>query len=95
MAKPTFHYGKWRIRPTDEHGKRMQSQVFQSKKEAIHELRKIETEIEEIKRGLRSPRVQDRTFNELCDYWVNKRIPLKRNAGADRSIIKMHLSVSD
>jgi integrase len=91
MAKPTFHYGKWRIRPTDAHGKRMPSQVFASKKEAAHELRKIEIEVEEIKRGLRSAQIPDKTFGELCDYWLSRRVPLKRNAGADQSIIRVHL----
>jgi integrase len=90
MAKPVKHYGKWRIRPIDEHGKRS-SLIYDSYDDAYLELRKREVEVEEINRGFRSPRVLNKTLGELCDYWLTKKVPLKRNGAADVSIINRHL----
>ncbi len=90
MAKPTKHYDKWRIRWTDERGKR-RSDVFDDFKTASHELKKRETEAEEIKQGLRAPAPLHKTFNEICDYWLNNRLPQKRSQKDDQSIIRTHL----
>lgn len=54
MAKPTKHYGRWRIRWVDENGER-QSAVYDDFKTATFELRKNELEVEERHRGLRAP----------------------------------------
>ncbi len=90
MGKPTKNHGKWRARWTDEYGKR-QSLNFDSHAEAAFVQRQRELEVAEIKRGLRAPRIVDKTFGELCDYWLTKKVPLKRNATADVSIINRHL----
>jgi integrase len=90
MANPDLHYGKWRIRWTDEHGKR-HSECFTDKRDATFTLRQRQTEVEEVKRGLRSPRLYGKTFNDLCDYWLANRAVLKRSARSDRSIIERHL----
>ena len=90
MAKPVKHYGRWRIRWTDEHGKR-HSLNFDTYSDAISDLRRRELEVDEIQRGYRAPRIVDKTFADLCDYWLTKRLPLKRHEAADRSIIKCHL----
>jgi hypothetical protein len=82
MGKPVKHYGKWRIRWTDEHGKR-RNQNFDAYEDALFELRQREVEVQEIKRGFRAPRVVNKTFAELCDYWITKRLPLKRYGEAD------------
>lgn len=93
MAKPTKHYDKWRIRWTDHLGKR-QSEVFDDFKTASYELKKKEAEAEEVKKGLRSPAPINKTFDELCDYWLEKRLPQKRSQKDDQSIIKTHLRPS-
>ena len=90
MAKPTKHHGKWRIRWKDENGKR-QSAVFDDFKTATYEQRKSETEVEEIKQGRRAPVPINKTFNELCDYWIERRLPQKRSQKDDLSIIRTHL----
>ena len=90
MAKPDLHYGKWRIRWTDEHGTRHQER-FDNHRDAAFALRQRENEVEEVKRGLRSPRLFSKTFNDLCDYWLKNRASLKRSSRSDRSIIECHL----
>jgi hypothetical protein len=52
VAKPTKHYDTWRIRWTDETGKR-RSATFTEKKTAELALRKAELEAEVRRRGLR------------------------------------------
>lgn len=90
MAKPTKHYGTWRIRWTDENGKR-RSEVFDDFKTASFELKKRESESEEVIRGQRAPAPLNKTFNDICDYWIEKRLPLKRSPKDDMSIIRTHL----
>lgn len=90
MAKPTKHYDKWRIRWTDENGQR-HSEVFDDFKTASYELKKHEAEVEEIKQGLRAPAPVNKTFGEICDYWIEKRLPGKRSQKDDESIIRAHL----
>jgi integrase len=93
MAHPVQHYGRWRIRWLDEHGKR-RSETFDDRKEAAFALRKREHEAEETRRGLRVATPADKTFNDLCDYWIEKRVPRKRSGKDDESIIKKHLRPS-
>lgn len=57
MAKLTEHYGRWRLRWVDEHGRR-HSAVFDDYKTAAFELRKNELEVDEQRRGLRDRRLQ-------------------------------------
>ena len=90
MGKPVKHYGKWRIRWVDETDQR-QSANFDDFKEAAHQLRMNELEVEEIRRKVRSPRPPDKTFDELCDYWLKNRAPQKRSENHDQSIIRRHL----
>ena len=90
MSKPTKHYEKWRIRWVDENGKR-HSEVFPDFKTASYQLKKNESEVEEIKQGLRAPAPYNKSFNEICDYWIEKRLPQKRSQKDDLSIIKTHL----
>lgn len=87
MGKPMKARDKWRIRWTDEHGKRY-SQNFDNFKDAAFELRQREIEVEEIERGVRVQRIPDKTFDELCDYWIEKRASQKRSGLHDESIIR-------
>jgi integrase len=90
VAKPTKHRGKWRIRWVDEKGER-QSAVFDDYRRAQTELSRQQVEVEEIRRGIRNAPPPEKTFGELCDYWLENRAPRKRSAKDDASIIARHL----
>jgi integrase len=87
VAKPTKHYGKWRIRWIDEHGER-HSEVYDDYRDAALKLRQHEVAIEEVRRGLRKPFPIDKTFDDLADYWLEKIVPNKRSARTMKSMIK-------
>jgi integrase len=87
MAKPVKHGDKWRVRWVDEKRER-QSAVFDDYKSAQTALCRRQIEIEEIRRGVRNPAPPDKTLNDLCDYWLEKRAPRKRSGKDDKSIIK-------
>ena len=90
-AKPKkLPNGKWRIRYTDEHGKRRKT-TFDTYNEALSYLRRREREVEEVRRGERLPTPPDKTFDELFDYWLTHRAPRKRSEKDDKSIIRRHL----
>ena len=90
MAKPIKFRKKWRIRWSDENGRRL-SEIVDSKKDAQFKLQQHQLAVEEVKRGLRKPLVVDKTFADLCSYWMEKRAALKRSRKDDESIIRRHL----
>jgi hypothetical protein len=90
MGKPCKHGEKWRIRWVDQHGRR-KSAVYDDYKVAQTELRRQQVEVEEVKRGIRNAAPPEKTFGELCDYWLDKRAPRKRSCKDDESIIRKHL----
>ena len=90
MARPRKHHGKWRIRWVDEHRGR-QSGTFDTRDEAIFAQQKHELEVKEIKRGLRGSIQPNKTVGDICDYWLERRVPLKRSPKDDRSVIKKHI----
>lgn len=90
QSKPTEHYGKWRIRILDAHGKR-RSEVFDTHADAMRRLRELHQEKDEIRRGLRAPVEHDKGFDALCVYWLENRAIHKRSFRDDVSILKVHL----
>lgn len=90
MARPVKQLGKWRIRWVDAEGKR-HSEVLDDHADAAFKLRQHQLEIEQVRRGLRSPNPPDKSFNDLCDYWIAKRAVRKRSRKDDESIIRRHL----
>jgi integrase len=90
VAKPRKHGDNWRIRWLDEHGKR-QSAVCDDYKRAQTELARHQIEVDEIRRGIRNAPPPPKTFDDLCDYWLDKRAPRKRSKKDDQSIIRKHL----
>src|SRR5262245_5048451 len=90
MARPVKLRGKWRIRWADESGQRC-SEVYDEYADAAFKLREHQLEVEQIRRGLRAAQPPDKTFDELCDYWLDKRAPRKRSRKDDESIIRRHL----
>ncbi|MCL2724812.1 MAG: site-specific integrase [Polyangiaceae bacterium] len=84
------HGKAYRARWTDEHGER-QSECFHFKRDAdLFQLRK-KAEVEEIKNGLRAGLPPKHTFDELANYWLEKRAVRKRSKKDDESIIRKHL----
>jgi hypothetical protein len=61
-------------------------------KHANQELRRHQSEVEEVKRGLRAPPVPEKkTVGDALDYWRENRAPQKRSRGDDESILRRHL----
>lgn len=90
MTRPIKHYDKWRIRLVDAQGKR-RSETFDTFAAAQRRLNELRIEKDEIRAGRRAPIDHDKTFDELCDYWLERRAPKKRSAKDDESIIRAHL----
>ncbi len=90
MSKPNKCRGKWRIRWLDATGVR-RSEVFDSYREATAALARFETEADEVRKGLRAATPAPKTFDDLCDYWIKNRVPLKRSGKDDESVIRRHL----
>lgn len=84
--------GRWRIRWTDEKGNR-HGRNFDSYADAGFALRQRQTEVEKIKRGLRAPEMEPKTFNELCDHYLKYYTAEKRSPQTDRTNIGLHLRV--
>jgi integrase len=93
VGKPTKHRGRWRIRWFDQDGHR-QSEVYDDHRDAAFKLREHQQEVEEIRRGLRRPVPAPKTFGDVCDYWIEHRVPQKRSGLNDASIIRCHLRPS-
>jgi integrase len=68
-----------------------QSDVFEKWEDADFELKRRQTEVSEMKRGLRPLRLPDKKFDDLCDYWLEKVAPSKRSHRDMISIINTHL----
>jgi hypothetical protein len=90
VAKPAKHGDKWRIRWLDERGRR-QSAVYDDHKRAQAELRRHQAEVEEVRCDVRNAPPPEKTFGDLCDYWLDKRAPRKRSQKDDESIIRRYL----
>jgi len=90
MAKPVKHFGTWRIRWVDAHAVR-HSETYLDHATALRKLREHEHKTEEIKLGRRIEVAVHKTVNELCDYWIENKVPQKRSGNDDKCIIRKHL----
>lgn len=88
--RPTWHHGKWRIRWTDEHGKR-RSETYEDRGLAQLMLDRHLLQVMEIKAGLKTGIIPDRTFAQLCDLWIKDYAPTKRSEKDVVSVINRHL----
>lgn len=68
-----------------------EARVYANFKDAAFALARHKAEVEEIKRGLKLGLPPDKAFNDLCDYWIENRVPQKRSGHHDESIIRAHL----
>jgi hypothetical protein len=90
VATPERYRDGWRIRWTDEYGRR-RCEVWPEWKEAAFRLRQHQQRVEEVRRRLRAASPRDRTFGEACEYWLAHRAKQKRSGKGDESIIGKHL----
>ncbi|MEZ4287780.1 MAG: site-specific integrase [Polyangiales bacterium] len=90
MARPTRYKDGWRIRWIDHTGKR-RSEVHDRHDDALFALQRHQARASEVKRGLRSPVTEGKTFSDICEYWVQTRVPRKRSGKDDVSIINTRL----
>jgi integrase len=90
MAKPVKHGKSWRIRWIDEVGIR-RSECFITYRDAEYALKKIETEVEEIRKGIRLPTLPKKNFEDLCESFLRYRSSRKRNPEDDESLMRVHL----
>jgi len=91
MGSINRHGTKWRVRWTDADGVR-RSSVHDEHTTARTELAKRETEVEEVRRGLRRRIDEGHSFEELSNYWLTVRAVDKRSLADDESILRAHLS---
>ncbi|MGO9664303.1 MAG: tyrosine-type recombinase/integrase [Polyangia bacterium] len=84
---PTRHGDTWRIRWVDANGIR-RSEVYAERRDAVLRLAQHRLEATEIRRGLRAAPTIDRSFSELCDYWLTNRAARKRSRKDDETIIR-------
>jgi integrase len=90
VAKPTKHYGMWRIRWVDENRCR-HSEVYEKRDDAVFRLREHEQKVAEIKRGRRLPDPPPKKFEEVDAYWMRTRAAGKRSRACDESLLRAHL----
>jgi integrase len=87
VAVPIKHRGKWRIRWSDASGRRC-SEVHDEYRVAQVALARHLANAEEVRKGRRAPDPPDKTFDDLCDLWLEKRAPRKRSGKNDLSVIR-------
>lgn len=89
MSKPSKLGNKWRVRWIDGEGRR-RSEVYLKHGDAVKALARHQVEAERVKREGPVQR-RDHTFEELADRWEKYRLPEKRSAKTDLSLLKVHL----
>jgi len=90
MSKPVRHRNKWRIRWFDADGHR-RSKTFSTYRDAEKALAMYQVEAERISVGLSPKPAPKKTFDDLCDYWLEHRTTRKKNSKDDRSVINASL----
>ena len=91
MARPQKHHGRWRIRWVDPVDGTRRSRSFESYSVAERALHRVRSQSDEIRVGLRRPPQPDRTFSDLCAYWLEHRAVRKKDPKDDESIIRKQL----
>jgi integrase len=90
QSKPAKRGKRWQIRWIDENGKR-RSQTWDNYEDAEHALATHKLQVMEVRRGLRVRPPKGRSFEELCQRWLEVRTTRKRTRKDDTSIIGVHL----
>jgi integrase len=87
VAVPIKHRDSWRIRWIDASGRR-RSEVHDEYRAAQVALSRHQANADEVRKGRRAPDPPDKTFDQLCDLWLEKRAPRKRSGKNDESVIR-------
>ena len=82
--------GSWRIRYTDEQGRR-KTETHKKKDDAELALARAKVEVEERRRGLRQMRPVDVRLRDVWTVWRREVGARKRSAGTDESFWRHHL----
>lgn len=90
MAKPIKHRDGWRVRWTDESGKRL-SETHPTYEMAELMQTRHELHVREVKLSLKTGYCPTKNFAELSEFWLTTCAPNKRSFRDDKSIIKAHL----
>jgi len=90
MGQPVKHGNNWRIRWTDEIGVR-RSETYEQREIAEVMLKQHEQHVREIRLGMRTGIVPDRSYGDLCDLWLAEYAPTKRSQKDIESILRVHL----
>ena len=88
--KPTKHGNAWRIRWTDAEGAR-RSETHDKYDDALFALQRHLVEKGEARRGLRKTGLPSKTFDDICDLWIETRVPGKRSGKKDVEFIRNDL----
>lgn len=89
ISKPRKHGKRWQISYYDAAGKRRWAS-YDSHAEAVKALRAFQAEADAIKAGARRLTHADKTFDELCELWLDVKRS-KRTIRDDESRIRVHL----
>ena len=90
MARPTKHYGKWRIRYRGLDAKR-KSQTFDTEAQAWLALEQVKEEQHRHRLGLPPKILEHKTYDDLAQRWVEFVLPTKRSRNDDISMMRCHL----
>ena len=88
IPKPVRHRSKWRIRWVDADGVR-HSEVYKERRDAEYRLRQQKLAVEDVRRGVLLPTPPDKTFGQLCDYWLETRAKRKRSGPSLNSLANL------
>ncbi|MEM9113956.1 MAG: tyrosine-type recombinase/integrase [Myxococcota bacterium] len=88
--KPTKHGSGWRIRWTDAEGAR-RSETHDKYDDAHFALQRHLVAKGEARRGLRKTGLPSKTFDDICDLWIETRVPGKRSGKKDVEFIRNDL----
>ena len=92
-SRPNKYRDGWRIKWTNEKGKRC-SASYINYAEAESVLLQKKAEVDQIKKGLQVRFDEDKSFCDLATFWIEKVTPLKRSGKDIESIIQTHLRPS-
>jgi integrase len=88
--EPRKKGNRWEINYLDATGNR-RWRTFRTRKEASSAIHHLNSEAEAIRAGVRVLPPEPHSFDELANYWLEKKAPQKRSGKDDRSIINKHL----
>ena len=90
VGKPRKKGQRWEISYYDSDGKR-RFETYSTKTQALQAQNKKKAEAQAIKAGLAKKPIEDHTFGELCEYWLEHHTAHKRSPKDDQSLSLIHI----